>query len=168
MDTTILELLNNCRSSNLDSGLKALDDLGYLIEKNTIVNADDNYNLIFYRKELTNHLLDEETKRCIEYFLFFMLLNYPDRASRTAWCLIKCCNKEFQEALCQAIELYFDKDDITVCYLVRAITNISEFEELTQRTLLLFQKIKINGLPHSSNEISNLLQLYKVHHNFTD
>ena len=89
MDKPLLDrIFLLCRSGDVDIALNALDDLGWLVERHTTDRyGEPEYGLFFYEKQLVNQTLDEQDMCHITCFLFYLLLNYPDRSPRTAWCL---------------------------------------------------------------------------------
>lgn len=171
MDDTILNrLLNDCKSQNIELALESLDDLGYLIERFTLIRSEEDsnkiieeYKALFYRKELIAIELSKDNYDYILYYLFYLLMNFPDRSSRTAWCLGKCYDKSIQKGVRLAAETFMILgNDDTVVYLLKAITDINEFQDLEEETLKLLYKIKESELPYSSAFARKELDFYEI------
>lgn len=162
-------LLNDCKSDSIELALDSLDDLGYLIERFTVIRKEEDnskvieeYKILFIRKELISVVLSEDDYNYILYYLFYLLMNFHDRSYRTAWCLGKCYDKSIQKGIRLAAEAFISEgNDDTVAYLIKAITDTNEFEDIEEETLELFRKIKESSLLYSSEFANNQLDFYK-------
>lgn len=155
-------LLEKCVDQNLEISLDALQDLGYLIEKNILLNIKlSDYEYLFYDSDLLNLTLEPEELEYLKVYLFFMILNNADRSSKIAWCLGKLHDKSMVEGICQLIEFFLKKNDETVFYLVKAITDVFDFKELSERVLNLLDDINVSDLPISNNFVTEQLLYYK-------
>jgi hypothetical protein len=171
MKHLILErLFEDCKSHNPEDALKAMIDLKNLIKRHTGNKYEDNGfdNLFSHRNELVALRLEHNDIMQITYFLFYLLMNFPDRSANTARCLVKCYDKSIVEGICQAIEVYYLKCDETTCHLTDAITHIYPFDELNERVIILFRKLKNEGLPKTQKMMSAKFAYYKNFYGFVE
>jgi hypothetical protein len=171
MNHIVLEqLFNECREPDLIVGLAAVKRLEQVIEKHTSKRlSEEAYQQLFAGQEALLHLqLDNNDLTRITYFLFFLLMNYPDRSAATARCLVKCYDKSMMEGICQAIEVYWQKCDETTCYLTDVITQSSAFEDFSTHVLTLFRQLKQEGLPETKKVMSAKFAYYKKFYGFIE
>jgi hypothetical protein len=161
MDDTVKELFNKAKS--LGQSEKALSDIRYLIERNTMNRFGESEKLdyleTFYDKALIDYRLNDDNLEVIKYFLIYLLFNFPDRAGLVAKCLKLLFSTEIREALCTAIEFYMTKDDHTTCELMYAITDVGDPGTYlsNKRIFELFVKLSKHGQEFSkSNAIETL------------
>lgn len=171
MNHIILEqLFRDSCVPDLTTGLTAVKQLEHLIEKHTTKRLDEEgYKQVFaQREELLPLQLESNDLRRITYFLFYLLMNYPDRSAATARCLVKCYDKSLMEGICQALEVYWQKCDETTCYLTDAITQSCSFEEFSAHVLTLFKQLKQDGLPETKKVMSAKFAYYKKFYGFIE
>ena len=171
MNHVILEqLFKDCTAADLSAGQAAVKYLEHTIEKHTgHKQTADTYAALFNGREDLLHLQLTEEDRCnITRFLFYLLMNYPDRSVATARCLVKCYDKTIAIGLCMAIEAYWQQCDETTCYLTDAITYAGSFEEFDERVLTLFRKLKQSGLPETRKTMATKFGYYKKYYGFIE
>ncbi len=159
MNHVISLLLEEAQCGNEDVFDKALSDLRFLIERETMNRhgAEDRkeYEQLFFKKELIEYSISQREIDLIKYFLIYLLLNFPDRSLLTAKCLKVFFDQSIEEAICSAIEIYMDKDDSTTCELIYAIVNAYQDQSYlsNDRVRTLFNKIREFGKKHSKEII---------------
>jgi hypothetical protein len=171
MNQLLLEqLFSDARMPDLTAGLAALKHLEQVIEKHTSKRLDEEgYRQLFAGREDLLHLqLDNNDLTHITYFLFYVLMNYPDRSAATARCLVKCYDKSMMEGICQAMEVYWQQCDETTCYLTDVITHSCSFEEFSPHVLRLFKQLKEAGLPETRKVMSAKFAYYKKFYGFVE
>lgn len=152
------------------TGKAAVKLLEHLIEKHT---GNKQTNAVYvaafgHRHDLLHLQLEQEDLTHIHYFLFYLLMNYPDRSVAAARCLVKCYDKTLVTGLCQAIEAYWQQCDETTCYLTDAITYAGSFEEFGDTVLPLFKKLKQDGLPETKKVMAAKFAYYKKFYGFIE
>jgi len=171
MDNILKDLLSKAQAKKQKEYENALIDLRLIIERCTQNRYSDegiaNYLLLFYDRSLINYKLNNESLIFIKYFLFYALLNFPDRSVLVAKCIKVLYDISIREAICSAIEINLRKDDNTTCELIFAITDLGDAESYLsdKRILNLFIDIsKFGG--ENSKEVANAeLNYYKEHFN---
>jgi hypothetical protein len=151
-----------CKSDDIGQALDALNDLGFCIERHKKNKYDDiEYMKYFIDKSYFNlRLSDEDIDLCI-YYLFYLLMNYFDRASRVAWCLDKCYDESIIYGLVHAIELYSNyNDDDTVFGLLMAITSVHELKTVDPKIIEILKWVQTKGMK-DTNEF--LITAFEVH-----
>ncbi|MBO9730875.1 MAG: hypothetical protein J7623_19705 [Chitinophaga sp.] len=157
------ELFKDTAASDLAAGREAIHYLELLIEKHTTKRlADAAYDELFAgRHTLLPLQLTAQDLTNIKYFLFYLLMNYPDRSAATARCLVKCYDKTLVEGACRAIDAYWQQCDETTCHLTDVITHSGSFEDFGDRVLPLFRKLKEEGLPETRKSMAAKFAYYK-------
>jgi hypothetical protein len=171
MNHLVLEqLFKACSAPDVTAGSAAIKQLEHLIEKHTTKRLEEAaYKELFSQQpELQDLLLASNDVTRITWFLFYLLMNYPDRSAATARCLVKCYNKSMIEGACQAIEVYWQKCDETTCYLTDVITHAGSFEEFGDRVLTLFRQLKQDGLPETRKVMGATFAYYKKFYGFIE
>ncbi|MBS0031864.1 hypothetical protein ACTJJ0_31385 [Chitinophaga sp. 22321] len=167
---TLEQLFEDCTATDVPAAQTAIKYLEHTIEKHTgNKQTAETYQALFSGREDLLHLqLTAADLRSITRFLFFLLMNYPDRAVATARCLVKCYDKTMATGICMAIEAYWQQSDETTCYLTDAITYAGSFEEFDERVITLFRKLKQNGLPETRKVMSAKFAYYKKFYAFEE
>ncbi|HVI44800.1 MAG TPA: hypothetical protein VM802_08015 [Chitinophaga sp.] len=165
MKEIILEkLLDDCMNSNTQTATLLLEKL---IDRHTRQLYNDDYTEAFrHHEELLPLQLDTRDIFHIRNFLFYLLLNHPDKAAPAASCLVRCYDKTIWTSICQAIELYYLKDDQATCHLTDAITYSGSFEEFGDHILSLFRKLEKEGLPATRKLMAVKFAYYRKFYNF--
>lgn len=136
-----------------------LTDMMLLLERHTQHRyAEEDFPVIRVERG-TQLIIEEDDVWELIYFLFYVLLNHPDRAWAAAWALGKCYGHDIREGLCQGIESYMRKDDTTTFYLIKAISDSHPMNELDERTRSLFEKVSQDGMPQSREFVARLFEL---------
>lgn len=167
MDGVIQNILSRIESNDKNAFERALADLRLIIERFTQNRYDDkeipNYLILFNDKTLIEYRLQDKNLKIIKYFLFFILFNFPDRATLTAKCIKVLFDTSIREGVCRAIEIYMEEDDHTTCELIFAITDVGDIQEYfsNQRILRLFKKIAVIGGKNSRGVAKAQLDYYK-------
>lgn len=164
------ELFNDTTATDLAAGREAISYLELLIEKHTTKRLEASaYDELFTgRPALLPLLLTPQDLTNIKYFLFYLLMNYPDRSAAAARCLVKCYDKTMLEGACRAIDAYWQQCDETTCYLTDVITHSGSFEEFGDRVLPLFRKLKAEGLPETRKVMAAKFAYYKKFYGLTE
>jgi hypothetical protein len=143
------------------AAVEFLTDIMLLLERHTQGRyAEEGFPAIRVEQQGKIRLDDEDVRELI-CFLFYVLLNHPDRAWAAAWALGKCYGHDIVEGVCQGIELYWQKDDQTCFYLIKAISDSHQMNELSPRVMTLFRIVGKEGLPQSRQFLASLFSLIK-------
>ena len=153
LENIFLECQSNCATE--EEIREAIQDLGLLMERHTQKRyGESNYEILF-KNNLYEVRLTQQQADYIFFFLFYLLLNFPDRSAYVALALTKCYCYDMTEAACQGIELYMKKDDFTCVNLIKAIRNS---RDLDKRTIDLFNIVRSEGLYHSKEYLNDLFK----------
>jgi hypothetical protein len=158
-DKEILEIVRlRCMQEELNNDVQySIQDLELLIERHTQNRYHEvDYKILFNTKALFNIVLEKEDADNIVYFLFYLLFNYPDRAAHTAYAIKKCYNYNILEGCYRGIKIYMQSDDFATINLMEGIINNYATEELPQHVLILFESVKLNGLPYSRDYVNKI------------
>lgn len=152
MNYDLKELIANCEGEDLKNSLIALQDLGYLTERHLMRRYnDETYFVIFNNKNIYRlYITDDECEEII-HFLFYVILNYPDRSNEAAWCLRKCADKKFTMALNNCIELFLARNESsTVTFLIDALSlAYSDPNTIDEGVVKIFLNVYEKGLANS-------------------
>jgi len=167
MDNVIKEILIGSQSDKREVFKNSLQDLRLIIERYTQNRYSEdgisNYLLLFCDKSLISYRLKTEDVNYLKHYLFFMILNFPDRAVLIAKCIKVLFDTTIREAICGAIELYMEKDDDTTCELIFAITDFGDIQNIfsNKRIFNLFIEISKSGGENSREAVRSQLRNYK-------
>ena len=170
MEQPILQQLFEQCQAPLDAGATAaINDLSAIIERHTLKKyGDAEYDArLAHRPELQQLHLEDSDLTAVKHFLFYLLLNYPDRAATAARGLVKCYDPAITEGICQAIELYWQKDDEATSCLTDAITYARSYEQFGDRVMTLFKKLHQEGLPATRKNMAVKFAYYRKYYGFT-
>lgn len=168
--TELPELLSRAQSTRREEMENALLDLRFLIERATMnrynTDDEDEYKILFTDQTLLGVKLNADHLVTIRYFLFFLMLNYPDRAVLTAKCIKVLFDTSLREGIINLIRIYMEKDDDATCELIFAIMNVGDHYHINNRdTLDVFKTILQKGGASSREAVLNSFNYYKRHHN---
>lgn len=145
----------------------SIKDLELLIERHTQDRYFEiEYLSLFTNKKFYDVVLEADEANHIVYFLFFLLLNFPDRSPLTAHAVTKCYNFHILVAVSQGIELYMNKNDITTINLIKHITNSYYLNLLDKNIINIFNNVIKNGMPESKAFLIEEFQFFKDKYNF--
>lgn len=133
MDQMLNQLIQHIQSENRYEFTSALSDLRLVIERFTMNRYEekemkDYYNL-FGDKRLVDYKMQKDDYFLVKNFLFYALLNFPDRSLLTAKCIKVLFDNSALEAICNSVEFFSTKNDETTYELILAITDVDEFGE---------------------------------------
>lgn len=167
MDNILTSFFNEAQSEDKGTYEPSLSDLRFVIERFTMerynMNEENDYLKLFYVKSLINYRLDLEKLILVKHFLFYLLLNFPDRAALTGKCIKVLFDRSIYEAIYTAIEVYMEKDDLATCELIYAITNSVDTQAYlkNERIFELFQRILKFGGKYSQNLVKDEFEFRK-------
>lgn len=162
MQILLKQLMTDCQSAPAQA-MPALTDLAALLERHALNKYEDpaGAEKLAHRPDLAALRLDAEEVTSLQHFLFFMLMNYPDRAASTARCLKKCYDASLTTGLCQAIALYWQQDDAATVQLTNAITQSQGFDQFSETVLTWFKKLAAEGLPETRKSMKYKFAYYR-------
>ncbi|SJZ62936.1 hypothetical protein SAMN04488128_101977 [Chitinophaga eiseniae] len=160
---TPLEQLMADSQSGLAQAIPALSDLASLLERHALNKYEDpaGAEKRLHRPDLADLRLEAAEMTAFKHFLFFMLMNYPDRASSVAHCLKKCYDPALTTGLCQAIAAYWQQDDAATVQLTDAITYAQGYDQFSETVLGWFKKLAMEGLPETRKSINQKFAYYR-------
>lgn len=167
MDKVINEIINSSESKERSRFETALSDLRHLIERYTMNRfsneEQEDYFNTFYNKSLIDYQLNDEKLMLIKHFLFYALLNFPDRAVLVAKCIKVLFEESSREAICAGIEVYMKINDDATSELIFAITDLGDIQNYlsNERIFNLFIEISKFGGKHSKEAVNSQLNYYK-------
>lgn len=170
MTQHILQRLFEESQAPLGAGATAaINDLAAVTERHTLNKyGDAAYDTrLAHQPELQQLRLENSDLMAVKHFFFYLLLNYPDRAAAAARGLVKCYDPSITEGVCQAIELYWQKDDEATSCLTDAITHAQSYEQFGDRVMTLFKKLHQEGLPVTRKNMSAKFAYYRKYYGFT-
>lgn len=162
MQTLLEKLTADCQALS-DSHITAINDLALLLERHALNKYDDEtfQQALSHRPDLAALHLNGSDVTSLKHFLFFLLMNYPDRAALSARCLVKCYDASLTPGICQAIAAYWQQDDAATCRLTDAITYAQGYDQFSETVLTWFKKLHTEGLPETRKTMSQKFSYYK-------
>ncbi|QJB33025.1 hypothetical protein HF324_17190 [Chitinophaga oryzae] len=142
---------------------QALGDLAALLERHALNRYEDpaGAEQLVHRPDLAALRLEPAEMTALKHFLFFMLMNYPDRAAAVAHCLKKCYDPALATGLCQAIAVYWQQDDDATVALTDAITYSQGYDQFSDTVLSWFKKLATEGLPETRRNMTQKFAYYR-------
>jgi hypothetical protein len=159
------QLMSDCQAAPAQA-MPALADLAALLERHALNKYEDPAvsEQLAHRPDVATLRLTAAAVTSIKHFLFFMLMNYPDRAAATARCLKKCYDPALTTGLCQAIALYWQQDDAATVQLTEAITQSQGFDQFSETVLNWFKKLAVEGLPETRKSMTQKFAYYRKYY----
>lgn len=160
---TVLEQLMTDSQAGLPQALSALSDMAAFLERHALNKYDGpgGADQLVHRPGLAALRPTPAEVAALKHFLFFMLMNYPDRAAAVARCLKKCYDPALTTGLCQAIAVYWQDNDAVTVQLTDAITYSQEYDQFSETVLRWFKKLAAEGLPDTRNSIMQKFAYYR-------
>lgn len=154
--------MTDCQAS-AERAIPALNDLAALLERHTLNKYEDpaSREKLAHRPDLADLRLGTGDVTAFKHLLFFLLMNYPDRAAAAARCLKKCYDPALTTGLCQAIALYWQQDDAATVQLTDAITYSQEYDQFSDTVLEWFKKLAAAGLPETRKTMAPKFAYYR-------
>ncbi|NLR66453.1 hypothetical protein HGH92_19245 [Chitinophaga varians] len=162
MQILLEQLMSDCQAAPVQA-MPALTDLAALLERHALNKYEDPAGSakLAHRPDLSALRLTAADVTSLKHFLFFMLMNYPDRAAATARCLKKCYDPALTTGLCQAIALYWQQDDAATTQLTDAISQSQGFGQFSETVLTWFKKLAMEGLPETRKDMAQKFAYYR-------
>lgn len=160
---TALEQLMTDSQAGLAQAIPALSDMAALPERHVLNKYDDpaGADKLVHRPGLAALRPTPAEVAALKHFLFFMLMNYPDRAAAVARCLKKCYDPALTTGLCQAIAAYWQDDDAATVQLTEAITSSQGYGQFSEMVLRWFKKLAAEGLPDTRKSMTQKFAYYR-------
>ncbi|MBC9911849.1 hypothetical protein [Chitinophaga varians] len=162
MQILLKQLMTDCQSAP-EQAMPALSDLAALLERHALNKYEDpaGGEKLAHRPDLAALRLEAGEVTSLKHWLFFMLMNYPDRAAPVARCLKKCYDAALTTGLCQAIARYWQQDDAATVQLTDAITQSQGFDQFSETVLSWFKKLAAEGLPETRKSMTYKFAYYR-------
>ncbi|NML42074.1 hypothetical protein HHL17_33115 [Chitinophaga sp. G-6-1-13] len=166
MQILLEQLMSDCQAAPVQA-MPALTDLAALLERHALNKYEDptGSEKLAHRPDLAALRLTTAEMTSLKHLLFFLLMNYPDRAAATARCLKKCYDPALTTGLCQAIALYWQQDDAATLQLTDAITQSQGFDQFSEMVLSWFKKLSVEGLPETRKGMTQKFAYYRKFYN---
>lgn len=166
MQILLEQLMTDCQAAPAQA-IPAFADLAALLERHALNKYEDpaGAEKLVHRPDLAALRLETADMTALKHFLFFMLMNYPDRAAAAARCLKKCYDPALTTGLCQAIALYWQQDDAATLQLTDAITQSQGFDQFSDTVLSWFKKLEVEGLPETRKGMTQKFAYYRKFYN---
>ncbi|MBC9932104.1 hypothetical protein [Chitinophaga qingshengii] len=162
MQTLQEQLMTDCQAST-EQAIAALNDLAALLERHVLNKYEDpaSRQQLVHRPDLADLRLETRDVTAFKHLLFFLLMNYPDRAAAVASCLKKCYDPALTTGLCQAIAVYWQQDDAATVQLTDAITHSQGYDQFSDTVLEWFKKLAAEGLPETRKTMAQKFAYYR-------
>ena len=166
MDKVLFQLFEYIQSKDEYEFTSSLSDLRLVVERYTMNRYKEeekrDYEKLFYDKKLLDYRMQNEDFLFVKHFLFYVLLNFPDRSLLTAKCIKVLFDESALEAISNCVELFLIKDDKTTYELILAITDQDELGERfkSKRIMDLFIYISEFGGELSKKAVREDLQYF--------